>query len=99
MSVKAILYHANWCGYCKIFKPEWDELVELVKTNGNNNIQLESYEEAQLEAKNATINGKPIRGYPTVKIILNKDGTTKEIEYQGKRKADELYAHLKRLLS
>lgn len=85
-SANITLYHATWCGHCKTFMPEWDKLIKQ-KLDG---ITYNSYEAEQIEAQNATINGKPLAGFPTIKITLINDGKKTEIDYMGKRRADEI---------
>ena len=98
ITVNGTLYYAHWCGHCKKFEPEWDSLTEKVEeSNGkinNININLEKIEDNKIEQGSATINGKPIRGYPTVKIQISKKGDKPvEYEYSGKRSAEALLDH------
>ena len=96
IKIKTTLYHAEWCGHCKNFMPEWAKFVENVK-NGTvkhpkAKFECDQFEDRELTKENeATVNGAPIRGFPTVKIaVINSEGKTKEFEYDGKRKSDEL---------
>lgn len=37
-----VLFHANWCGHCKMFRPEWSRVVsELSHEDGLNIAQVE----------------------------------------------------------
>lgn len=90
--VNVTLYHADWCGHCKRFKPEWDEMVAKFAKGDMQikgaNVKFESFEEKQLAEKklNPTINGMEIQGWPTVKLVIDN----KEYEYGGERKQDAL---------
>ena len=87
------LYHAKWCGHCVNFKPEWKLLQQQI--NRNSNIILEEFEEQQLGGNvQALINGKPIRGFPTLKIKITSGNKSVEYEYEGKRKAQSILHHL-----
>lgn len=98
-SVESTLYYALWCGHCKSIKPNWDQFasqIEKLKGEINGiNVIVNKYEESEMRAEKATINGKDIRGYPTIKITV-KDDNNKSIEYEytGKRTADALMSHI-----
>jgi thiol-disulfide isomerase/thioredoxin len=101
VKITATLYHADWCGHCKTFLPEWQQFTKnlqggMIKHN-NATFHSEQYEDKEITRKNisATINGQPIRGFPTIKISINENGKIKEFDYQGKRKATELATFLK----
>ena len=57
-------------------------------------ILINDFEDAQLPKGGAKINDTDIRGYPTVKISVSTGGKSIEYEYDGKRKADDLFYHL-----
>lgn len=82
MSIKVVLYYAEWCGYCQSFKPEWEKL----KTEMGNNIVFEEYE-ADTDPDKIP---QDISGYPTIRIT--KDG--KEENYKGKRTAKDIQDYL-----
>ena len=81
---KITLYHANWCGHCKRFKPNWDSLKTFFDSN---NIQHNEYEHSQNQKE---IDQANIEGFPTIKI--NKNG--KEYEYKGERTEEALKKEL-----
>jgi len=103
MSIKiaTTLYHADWCGYCKTFMPEWNTFTKNITggalTIPGVKLSCETIEDTQLtkSGKKALIGGKPIKGYPTVKITVTSGATSKEIEYQGKRNSTELISFMK----
>jgi protein disulfide-isomerase A6 len=82
LPVKITLYYAEWCGYCKRFKPTWEKLKEAF--NGKvNYAEYESENKKVMEREN-------IRSFPTIKITYN--GQT-EI-YKGGREFDVLFSHV-----
>jgi thiol-disulfide isomerase/thioredoxin len=77
-----ILFYSNGCGFCKQFKPIWDEFVDK-----NNNLQINLVETDD----NVLMNKYEISGVPTIKYI---DGN-KIIEYNGSRTEDGLLKFVK----
>jgi thiol-disulfide isomerase/thioredoxin len=91
MSINVTLYHANWCGHCQEFMPEWKKFEKEMETNSKRKVTVNSVEESSLSRSDMPkINGKDIRGFPTIKIT-NGD---KEINYDGKRTAKDLIKYL-----
>jgi thiol-disulfide isomerase/thioredoxin len=87
------LYHAEWCGHCKIFKPIWKDLkkkvIELKKdgtleTHGINNIIFKDFTDSQIQGKPEI--EKQVNGFPT--IVVTNNG--KNIKYDGKRTVDDI---------
>ncbi|KAI5180212.1 protein disulfide-isomerase A1 [Nematocida sp. AWRm80] len=73
-----MVYHIEWCNFCKIFLPELDKLGQTLKQHGVENITIGK----MLMSKNdLPINPglKPIVAYPTIRLY--KKGTNEEIEY------------------
>lgn len=96
-TIKATLYYADWCGHCKNFKPEWKSFTEDIDNGKIKHdtvaFQYEALEDKEISNKgiSATINGEDIKGYPTLKISVTKNGKiSNEFEYQGKRDSKEL---------
>lgn len=98
VSVEGTLFYANWCGHCIKFKPEWDKLKQKVHEMGGkfgeNKITINEYEDSKVPKDIAKIEGKDIRGYPTVKITVTLNGKKTEYEYEGKRNMNDLLNHL-----
>lgn len=92
INIKTTLFHADWCGHCVSFKPEWKKYVEKIKKI--NGVETIDFKDTQLNESNSLINGKKIQGFPTIKIEIIKNGKKDEYEYNGKRNADELYTHI-----
>ncbi len=98
-TVESTLYYAKWCGHCIDFEPKWDAFTSKVESNNEklNGIKIvtKKYEDGSLGSTDAIINGKPIRGYPTVKIrVVNDNGDAVEYEYNGKRTSEALIDHI-----
>jgi len=77
-----VFYHASWCGFCKLFKPEFEKFENKIKNNGIN-VKIEQIECNEETKKECSF----LNGYPTVLFIKNN----KIIPYDGERKAKELY--------
>lgn len=103
-TINGTLYHAEWCGHCKRFMPEWNAFKSQVEQMGGiyNGIRITTneYKDTQLSReKPALINGQPIDGFPTLKLTVTKNGKTTEINYTGKRNAKELFSYIASLSS
>lgn len=98
IEIDTVLYHADWCGFCKIFMPEWNKFQNEVKSLSDNGVTFtaKSIEESSLDkGEMPKINGHEIRGFPTVKTTIRVDDDIQEIEYNGSRKSDELLHFVK----
>lgn len=78
--MKLTLYHANWCGHCVKFLPEWNKFKNTIKNKLDNKIEIHDIESSNVTT-DVKIAGKQLEGYPTVKVEYNG----KEFEYKGKR--------------
>ena len=82
---KLYFFYADWCGYCRKFKPEWEKL----KAEPNLGIELEEVDcsnEAPKLAKEYNV-----KGFPT--LILLNDGN--KVTYEGERSADAIISFIK----
>lgn len=97
-SIETTLYYANWCGHCHNFMGEWEKFSKYVDNSKEKNgltIKADKFEESAIRDQKPTINGKDVRGFPTVKItVKNENGEKAEYEYNGKRTADDLIDHV-----
>ncbi len=86
---KAIILHfANWCGYCKQFKPTWENIKKYCKENG-----YLYYEIDHTDNDNPIISPKPVfnislieNSFPT--LYLYNDG--KLTKYEGEREYNDI---------
>ena len=85
---KAVLFYADWCGYCKKIKPDWDEAAKEVNKDEKKMLKVNcgegTVEDKELMEKYS------IDGYPT--IIIFEDG--KPTKYEGKRSKEDLLSIL-----
>lgn len=72
-----ILFYAEWCGFCKQIKPEWNKFAKKNK--------LKNFQMVCIESKNIHPSFG-IQGYPTLKV--HKDG--KLMDYKGGRMYEEM---------
>lgn len=71
---KLSFYHMDGCGYCQIFKPEWENLKNTAaSTELQNVLELEENNCRQNPAE-CIANSEYIKGFPTI-ILTNIDGT------------------------
>jgi len=82
---KITLYHANWCGHCKRFKPTWDALKDVFTKN---NVDYEEYEDSKNED---VIENAGVEGFPTIRITDEKGD---EYDYNGERSAEGILHEL-----
>ena len=88
------LYHAEWCGHCKTFKPIWDDFkktYEASKDDIKNKykivLTINDYEET---ANPEEITKANVNGFPTVVIKYND----KTEDYTGQRTITALFQKL-----
>lgn len=80
---KVALYYASWCGYSRMFLPEWEKFVNYCK----NNVPQVDVETLKCEGDMQNqCNIPEVEGYPTV--VLHKDG--KSIVHNGERNMNGL---------
>lgn len=80
-----VLYYASWCGYSKMFLPEWEKFKKYAQENLPNilvrSVRCEGGDEA-------TCMQKGVQGYPTV--ILYKEIGKTGIPFDDDRTAEKL---------
>ena len=82
---KLYFFYADWCGYCRKFKPEWEKL----KAEPNLGIELE-----EVDCSNeppALAKEYDVKGFPT--LILLNDGN--KVTYEGERSANAIISFIK----
>ena len=82
---KLYFFYADWCGYCKKFKPEWAKL----KAEPNLGVQLEEVDcsnEAPALAKEYDV-----KGFPTLILVHSSNKVT----YEGERSANAIISFIK----
>ena len=96
-----ILYHVDWCGYCKKFIPTWNKLKDDKKLNDVLFIDVNMTNDKKniINNKNINlddillnkINNIEIDGYPTINILLNNN----LVKYEGKREYNDIIEFIK----
>ena len=84
---KLYFFFAEWCGYCKKFKPEWEKL----KAESNLGVQLEEVDCADSNNVPALAKEYNVGGFPT--LILVNGGN--KVTYEGERTAEALVSFIK----
>ena len=70
---RLVLYYTNWCGYSKMFLPEWDKFTDYVNSNSNY-ITIEKIDCEKNQGMCAKVNG-----FPTV-ILYDPKGNQFNME-------------------
>ena len=92
MKTKSVsLYHAEWCGHCRDFKPEWNKFKSVYEASKDDiasryglTLEINDYESGKHDAE---ITQAGVRGFPTIRIVSNG----KSDEYTGDRTAKALF--------
>ena len=86
--VHILLFHANWCGHCKTFMPEWRKF----KKNNDDNYKITMHEGDEPGTK--VLSSKyGVEGFPT--IVVKRNG--KHQHYSGDRTSVALENFVKNL--
>lgn len=84
-NVTVQLFFAEWCGHCRQFKPEWENLKIDLEKNGM------AWEEYEADKDSSKMEEESIKGFPTIRIIASRG----KQEYSGPRTADAIIAFIK----
>ena len=84
-----MLFHADWCGHCKKFMPEWMKFEE----KHGNNVKITKHEVSE-DGTSELAKKYKVQGFPTV--IAKKNG--KDQQYTGERTVDALTNFVNSLL-
>ena len=79
-----VLFHADWCGHCKKFMPQWDTMSKEINDSesGVKLIKVECGDASNNEKHSEIMKKYSIKGYPT---ILSFDESGNHSEYEGDR--------------
>lgn len=82
---KLVLFYADWCGYCKKLKPDWDAAADQVNETDDIKMIKINVGDAQDSKQQQISNTYKIQGYPTIllldsgkKVDTYKDGMNKD---------------------
>ena len=84
MTVEVNLYYAEWCGHCKNFKPEWENLKAALDDLGV------SHNEYEDDMNKEEIKAAQVEGFPTIRIKVDKN----EFDYSGPRTAPAILDYI-----
>ena len=76
-----VMYYADWCGHCQRAKPEFNSLGST-QTIGGKKVNILA---VNAEKNPEALQGKEIRGYPTIHLYGPKGELVQE--YSGQRNA------------
>ena len=82
-----VLFYADWCPHCQVFKPVWKNIVDALEKNKK--IQVAEVEYSDME--HVPKKFKNIRGFPTLQVI--KGGKVIS-EYDGNRTEKEVKEYI-----
>lgn len=94
-----VFIHADWCGHCKDFMPEWKKVIDadIFTEDQQNELVLASIEEKQYDDDMKKKFGE-VNGYPTIRFISSSsDGKEKE-DFQNERNADNVLIWIQSIL-
>jgi thiol-disulfide isomerase/thioredoxin len=84
---KLYFFFADWCGYCKKFKPEWEKL----KNESNLGVKLEEVDCSDSNNTPSLAKEYEVGGFPT--LILVNGGN--KVTYEGERTKDAIVSFIK----
>lgn len=87
------IFYADWCGYCKKAKPDFEKVAEHLRSN---EVSGKKIEVRMVNGDNEADLTKEydVKGYPTV--ILVKDN--RRYTYEGSRTEKEIMAYLETMM-
>lgn len=89
-----VLFHAEWCGHCKRFMPEWDKISSEIESMEGEDVilaKVECGDTKENEAHKNIMKKYNIQGYPT---ILSFDESGNHSEYEGERSKSGIFKFL-----
>jgi thiol-disulfide isomerase/thioredoxin len=85
------LYKAEWCGYCKRFKPDWEKFQNIINNNSiqkeltkeNIKVFFDTYDDA--ENRDVILRAK-IKYYPTLKVTIKEDNKKETFDIESEER-------------
>jgi len=88
-----VMFYAPWCGHCKRLHPTWEELAEMLNTDGSN-VKIAKVD---CTTDGVVCNLNDVTGYPTLKFF--KLGDSEGVKFKGTRDLPSLTAFINEQLS
>ena len=88
-----VLFHADWCGHCKKFMPEWTKISNEINSMDEVDVVLAKVEcgNTDNDSHKKIMEKYNIKGYPTI-IHFDKSGNHNE--YDGERSKSGIFKFL-----
>lgn len=80
--ITIVLFHAEWCGYCKKFMPTWEKSASALNNTKTGNGKLIKFVAVEADANPEVVKQYDVSGYPTI-MILKYNGVQET--YNGER--------------
>lgn len=101
--VDLILYHVNWCGHCKSFKPIWNKLLNIIKSSPEHNFIKPRDINCTYNTSKELISprGNIIYGFPTIIVCIRNKNTNEiisEYSYDNERSANGILEFIREKL-
>lgn len=91
---KLSFYYMNGCGYCKVFKPEWEKIKKTISNSGLKNFIVLEENNCYENPDGCKKNSEYISGFPT--ILLTKYDGSKVVYNDYPRTHDSVFSFLKK---
>lgn len=88
-----LLIYADWCGYCKKFKPDYIKL-DYQLNEKKFSFPLFAIDDKAINSARKLGPALNFKGFPTIKVV-NKDGSL--ADYKGERSATAMAEYIKSL--
>ena len=82
-----VLFHAEWCGYCKRFMPTWKDAKSKLQ---NDDVVLKEFE---ADEDSEVMKANNVSGYPTLKLFKSNGEV---VNYEGDRTLKDLEKFIKK---
>lgn len=86
-----ILFHATWCGYCRVFVPTFKKVGAALKGSGIEVVMADVDKAPRLASSYG------VTSYPTVMYVFPSESRKKPIVFQGERDLDTILAFVGRI--
>ena len=91
---KLVLYYTNWCGYSRMFLPDWEKLKDFLKTDDlGKTVILEEYD-CDSNVGQTMCAKEKIEGYPSL-ILFKPNGSKVNFPDNLSRNYDSVISFLK----